>query len=163
MGVQRSRTTGTGRGLAIAGIIIGVLSLIAAGVGTTITVLTFRTGAKAIQQAAVAVMAPRTTVMNYLTDLSKNDVDTALTETSSISKEAATDQAKLVQSYGGFKDMSNPNVSIASSTVNTSAGAHQSSTATFTGTATFGVGNKSVQAELTNDGSKWRITWIKIE
>lgn len=139
LGLQSAKKTGSGRGLALSGLIIGIVSL--AGWG-----LIFGAGGVAFFTAYKISEAPRATAKQFMTDLTAGNIDAALAQTSSITRTELETQNKSFQSLGTFKDMTSSGINIVNNQC------------TLVGVAQFSNGIKAYTLMLVQSGGTWKVT-----
>ena len=141
LGIKRARVTGNGNGLAVAGLVIGIVSLL----GWVVFAAVGGAGYFGLKKMSEA---PRATARQYLTYLSQGDVDSALGQTSGLSKEDLTSQVAVIQPLGSFKDMTSPSITVVNNLC------------TLVGVAQFSGGQKVYTIELTKSGTEWKVTRV---
>jgi hypothetical protein len=139
IGLGRARETAKGGGMAVAGIIIGIITLLAWGGGG----FAMYKGTKAAIEMS---KAPRDAARQYVVDLSKGDIDAALSDSSGLSKDDVAAHSAILQPLGNFKDMS-------SNSFNFNNGVWE-----FGGVATFANGTKTYTITLSGSGHNWKVT-----
>jgi hypothetical protein len=144
LGKSRDPQVG-GRGIAIAAIFIGLLSLLASGGFTYLTVHGIRAG-------IASTKPPRDAARQFVQDLSQNDVAAATADaTSDLSNAELQQMAQKLHGLGGFRDMTSSQMNM--SDVNGSA------TYTLQGVATFASGTQNYDITVTRTGpGNWKVS-----
>ena len=142
LGLRRSRETGAGSGLATAGIIVGVVSLLTSCVVAFIGWGAYF-GVKAVTKMSEA---PRAVARQYITDLSRGNIDAAEAESSGISRDELTAESATLKPLGNFVDNTSNNINFNNNVLSLS------------GTATFAGGTKGYTITVTQSGTAWKVT-----
>jgi hypothetical protein len=143
IGLKRSKETATGGGMAMAGIIIGIITLLAWGGGGFAMYAGGKAAVKALEKMSEP---PRAAARQYVIDLNKGDIDAALSDSSGIAKEDVASQSAILQPMGAFQDMTSNSFNI------------NNNVCTLVGTATFAKGTKTYTIIITGTGTNWKVT-----
>ncbi|HET6249115.1 MAG TPA: DUF4190 domain-containing protein [Tepidisphaeraceae bacterium] len=149
VGLKRSRETASGRGLAIAAIIIGFVSLLLWSVGGYAGYKAYHAGKKAARHLIDEATAPFDGARQYVIDLNKGDIPAALVDSSGISKDQVEAQSAQLKPMGAFVDMTSNQFN------------RVNSTCTLQGVATFAKGTKNYKLTLIPGKTatdKWKVT-----
>jgi len=139
MGLKRANQTGgSGRGLAITGIVLGIITLITSSAVVGTGGLAFFGIRKAINQYF-------SFADDYIRDVSQGNVDAALAKTSGMTREEVEAQSKELQPMGAYKSWS-----FRTQNTNSSAG---KTTAQLAGVAHFANGDKNFDMSITADSN----------
>ena len=141
LGMKRAKVSNDGNGVAIAGLIIGIVGLIYSVIFLSAGGATYFFAKKAIASSSPA----RAIARQYVIDLNKGDVDAALSNTSGLPREYVATQSAILKPMGTFQDMTSNDFNV------------DSSGWTFSGTAAFANGTKSYTIKLTGSGSSWKV------
>jgi len=142
MGLKRANQAGgSGRGLAITGIVLGIITLITSSaiVGT---------GGMAYFGIRKVVNQYFGFVDDYIKDVSQGNVDAALAKTTGMTREEIDAQSNQLKPLGAYKSWS-----FRSSGNTTSKSSGSGTTSSFPGTAHFANGNKDFEVSITADSS----------
>lgn len=144
LGKSRDPQVG-GRGIAIAAIIIGLLSILTSGGFTYFTVYGIRLGLHATQP-------PRDAARRFVQDLSQNDVTAASNgATNDLSHAELDAMAKKLHGLGGFRDMTSNQINMSAS--------NGSDTCNLHGIATFASGTLDYDITVTRTGpGTWKVS-----
>lgn len=146
IGLRKTRDPQVGgRGVAIAAILIGILSILASGAFTLTTI-------HLVRLTIEGSRPPREAARTFVQDLSQNDVPGAQAHaTSDLSQAELQQMAQKLHGLGGFKDMTSSQIA-----VNDSNG---SATCTLKGVATFASGTQNYDITLIRTGpDTWKVS-----
>lgn len=144
LGKSRDPQVG-GRGIAIAAVIIGVVSILTSGGLTYFTVYGVRAGLHATQP-------PRDAAKRFVQDLSQNDVTAAAADATSDLSHAELDaMAQKLHALGSFRDMTSNQINLNAT--------NGSETCDLHGTATFASGTQDYNITVTRTGpGTWKVS-----
>ena len=147
-----SKTNGRGKGMAIAGIIIGLLTLVESGV---IVGGGYFFGKKVGEMARQYMTTPQ----QYVEDLSAGKIDEAQAMTSGMSRDEIQAQSTDLQGMGAFQRVAITKADTATKSSN----GKSSSEIEYSGTAYFANGSKPFQMTVSVSPSGLKITKVKFE
>ena len=129
----------SGRGLAIAGIILGVLTMLP-------TVIGLATGGLAFWGVAKMTEEPRRAAREWMVALSAGDVDKAASlSTAGVTRERLAEASETVKAKVAFVDMTSNNINIVNQQGD------------LTGTADFANGKVGYQLSIRQENGQWKV------
>lgn len=141
LGIRKSRESG-GKGLAIAGVVVGVISLIVP--------LLFFGSIFGIVMGATS--AGRDAAKQWMVATSAGDIDKAVSLSSAaVTREEIEAIHETLKPLGAFQDMTSSNVNL------------QNSELHLQGTATFANGTQAYKMVLINTGDAWKLEGLEFE
>lgn len=156
MGISKAnQTNGRGKGMAIAGIVIGIITLITSGLLVAGGYSAYFLGKKAVGLAREFAMTPQT----YIEDLSAGKIDEAQAMTTGLSHDEVQAQSASLQGMGAFQRIQ---ITKSDSEKNTSNGT-SSSNVEFTGNAYFANGTKTFHMTINISPNGAKITKASFE
>lgn len=151
IGLRRAKVAQTGRGMALTGLILGIIFLIAyAGFGVA-AYATYRGVSAAIAQFSAPTKAMTS---GFLRDLSQGDISSAV-ESTNLSQQDVKKLSEQAKAWGQFQDVviNDWNVDTSNNVLSFKLG----------GTAKFTNGSHPFKITLTKQGDKFRITDYSFE
>ncbi len=139
VGLKRAKTTHSGKGMSIVGLLLGFVTI----AGWVVFILV---GGLAILGVAKASEAERQANQHFIKDLSAGDVTTATNDTDGMSQSEVQDLIDQIKPMGAVKDVTNVGFSIVNDT------------ADLTGIATFEKGQKGYTVREVKKGDAWKIS-----
>jgi hypothetical protein len=145
IGLRKARQPGVGgRGMAGAGIVIGILSILTSATAVTAIFYAFMS----------ATQQPRAVARQFVQDVSAGNTTAAAAEvTNDISPQDLTVLDVKLRPLGTFKDMRSSQVNISTFNGN--------STCTLKGTAHFAAGDQTYEIDLTRTGGNWKVSKVE--
>jgi len=145
IGLRKSRDPQVGgRGLAVAAIVIGVLSILGSGL---FSYLTYR----GIRAGVTATKPERDAARRFVVDLNQSDVNAAATEaTSDLTAADLQALAQKLHAMGAFTDMTSSQINIQDT--------NGSMTCSLHGIANFASGNQDYDLTLVRTGNSWKVS-----
>lgn len=139
LGLRRAKATGAGNGLAIGGIVVGILTLLMWAGFTALGAFGYIAAQRAMGPAKVVAR-------QYVADVSSGNTAAALAESSGISQSQIESDSAALAPLGTLSDMSYNSFNFVNNQL------------TVGGHATFANGTRSFNVTLVNVGGVWKVT-----